>query len=366
MKRAAIFLGLVIAGLVLPPGATGQSTKISGLVRDYETKTPLPGANIFLNQTTIGRAADSLGSFTLDDLPAGTYRLVVSMVGYEKYTEQFTFPLEKPLDLNIFLKPKVQELGKVVVVDKRPKQWLRDLRKFKDYFLGKTKNATQTTLLNPEVMEFSKESDTFVASSLKPLEIRNEAMGYHITFHLDRFLLKDQIVRISGHSAFELLEPESENQQKRWMEERQRAYQGSFRHFIHSLVDGDIANEGFRLFYATNRVIQPEKAMELQAVEYPDRIYRHTMEIGIIELFNDRSFPYLRVEYLREPVETRIARRKRISERNNQISWIEFTGDKAKIDIRSAHELAPLQTIHHGYWGWTSRIPDLLPAGYQP
>ena len=66
-------------------GAYGQSGQIIGKVIDSKTLEPLPFANIFINQTTLGTAADETGSFVLTDVPDGLNEVVVSFVGYQSY-----------------------------------------------------------------------------------------------------------------------------------------------------------------------------------------------------------------------------------------------------------------------------------------
>ena len=63
--------------------ALGQTTgKIRGTVRDAETKEALPGANILIEGTNRGTAADAAGDFLLLSVPPGSYSLQVRMIGY--------------------------------------------------------------------------------------------------------------------------------------------------------------------------------------------------------------------------------------------------------------------------------------------
>jgi len=62
-----------------PSGARGI---ISGTVRDKGTNDPLPGANVIVDGTTIGAASDLQGNFVIRAVPAGTYRVRASIIGY--------------------------------------------------------------------------------------------------------------------------------------------------------------------------------------------------------------------------------------------------------------------------------------------
>ena len=57
--------------------------KISGIVIDGAESEPLPGANIYLEQTSFGTASDGSGRFTLINIPPGKYVLKVDMIGYK-------------------------------------------------------------------------------------------------------------------------------------------------------------------------------------------------------------------------------------------------------------------------------------------
>ena len=79
-----VVLILLTAGFLLGQG----SANISGRVVDSLSRSPLPYANIVLyeqitNQQVEGTAADSLGTFTLNNIPAGEYILKSSFMGFQ-------------------------------------------------------------------------------------------------------------------------------------------------------------------------------------------------------------------------------------------------------------------------------------------
>ena len=45
--------------------------KISGLIKDQSDSAPLPGANVYLENTSFGAASDENGRFTLINIPPG-------------------------------------------------------------------------------------------------------------------------------------------------------------------------------------------------------------------------------------------------------------------------------------------------------
>ena len=67
------------------PSAEAQDDStgvIQGAVVSYETEEPLPGANIVIAGIDLGVAADQEGRFVFRNLPAGTYQIEVSLIGY--------------------------------------------------------------------------------------------------------------------------------------------------------------------------------------------------------------------------------------------------------------------------------------------
>jgi outer membrane receptor for ferrienterochelin and colicins len=67
-----------------PTLAAGQTIygAVNGIVSDAETGRPVVGANITLRSTFLGAASDVKGTYELARVPAGTYTLLVSVLGY--------------------------------------------------------------------------------------------------------------------------------------------------------------------------------------------------------------------------------------------------------------------------------------------
>ncbi len=63
-----------------------ETGTIIGTIVDKQNGEPLIGANILLEGTTIGAASDINGNYRIANIPAGTYNLIGSMIGYTKMT----------------------------------------------------------------------------------------------------------------------------------------------------------------------------------------------------------------------------------------------------------------------------------------
>lgn len=63
-----------------------QTATLRGTITDAETGEALPGANVVVTSTNVqtGAAAISTGKYEVKNLPAGTYTVTVSYIGYEK------------------------------------------------------------------------------------------------------------------------------------------------------------------------------------------------------------------------------------------------------------------------------------------
>jgi TonB-dependent receptor len=60
------------------------SGKISGVVSDQATGDALPGANVFIEGTSLGSSTGVDGAFQIPKVPAGNYVLVVTYIGYKE------------------------------------------------------------------------------------------------------------------------------------------------------------------------------------------------------------------------------------------------------------------------------------------
>ena len=67
---------------------SGQVVMIEGKIT--ENDMPIPFANLFLEETTLGTAADEDGYFILEKIPEGTYTLKVSALGYRPYRRKIS------------------------------------------------------------------------------------------------------------------------------------------------------------------------------------------------------------------------------------------------------------------------------------
>jgi len=106
-KRIYIVQVLVVclAMLSLPVMLSASTTgKIAGYVEDEESGEPIPGATIRVVGTDIATQTDADGEYYIINLPAGTYALTVSVIGFatiEKENVRVLLDLTTPVDFAI-------------------------------------------------------------------------------------------------------------------------------------------------------------------------------------------------------------------------------------------------------------------------
>jgi len=107
----------IIIVFAIPALLRAQTTgKISGKVTDAETGEPLLGANVVLEGTSFGAAADFNGDYYILNIPPGTYRLKASSVGYETVIYQdLTVSVNRTTSADFKLKVAVIQSQEVVV-----------------------------------------------------------------------------------------------------------------------------------------------------------------------------------------------------------------------------------------------------------
>ena len=99
-----------------------QFKSIEGQVKDGSNGDFLPGAAIFLDGTNYATISDLEGNYAIYGVPAGSYTLKVSYIGYEEYSESINVSSGQLLSYNIDLQPTFIELHGVDVIGQRQGQ----------------------------------------------------------------------------------------------------------------------------------------------------------------------------------------------------------------------------------------------------
>jgi CarboxypepD_reg-like domain len=355
---------LLLVGLfsIVSFGLFAQTGSISGRVIDAETLEPLPFANVFINNSTLGMPTTPEGTFTINKIPIGTPEVVFSFVGYQTYQVRVVIKDGEDYKMNIKLSPLKEQLAEIQVKAGRDKVWERQLKKFEKIFLGSDDLGRQCKILNPAFIEFTDKEGVFKAVASAPIEVENSALGYKLTYYLKDFTSDEESYSIVGNARFEEIGATTAEEALRWQNNRKEAYLGSARHLYRSIVEERVAEEGFRLYVykgagaltARNRVFNQEfeKSIfpfKLGGVVTPgNNVYERRLNLGT----------RLEVHYLNEP-----SARPAYSDVSYAVSWL----DLKSTDVRVSTEgtlLTPFSVVLSGDMG-AARVSNMLPLDYQ-
>jgi len=120
MKKIALFV-LLIASTVL-----AQKGTITGKVSDAADGSPLIGANVVLEGTSQGAATDAEGRYTILQVDAGEYSIMVSYIGYKILKKDAMVTTGEILLMDLELEPEVIQMETYVVTASRRRERVED------------------------------------------------------------------------------------------------------------------------------------------------------------------------------------------------------------------------------------------------
>ncbi len=338
-----------------------KNFSILGIVKDSATGTPMPGASVFAQNTTLGTITNADGNFFLR-LPAGGYDLVISYTGYSKSVLRIsnTIPLSDTVEIWLTKQDSAMDAVDFVVSSETPNGLERFGAFFMEHFIGTTPNAKQCIIENPEALHFyySKKRNRLKITAHEDLIIKNYALGYTIRYQLDsfRYDYKTLISQYNGHALFELMDS-TEAAIIQWEKNRAATYLGSRLHFMRALYNRELAEEGF---IVEKMIRKPGRTAtgELLADVYDDSRFR-TDSSGVIITWDGRHrIGYKRVwpskEYLKEfnfPEDTKM-----------QVSIIDVHAPFTIEENGYFYDQADM--VNAGYWAW-KKLAELLPYDFE-
>jgi hypothetical protein len=252
MKRIVLFLLLINFFQV------GYTQIVKGTIFDKSDNSKIGFASIYINGTNIGTLSGQDGQFELDITKHASLPLTISVLGY--YTVTITdFNGEKSID--VYLTPKMFELNEVIVSAKSTANERRaNLKLFKKQFLGESYNGRNCIIQNENDITFKASGDTLKAYSSKPILIVNNALGYKITYYLDKFEYswKSKSFLYKGSSFFNEDMSEKMTKKNFFENRRRKTYLGSRSHFFSSLWTNTLQDNGFNIKNSIDKIINYE------------------------------------------------------------------------------------------------------------
>ena len=358
----------VLFAISFLPGLVFSQTSfyLSGKVIDAVTKTPLQAASVFAQNTTIGTASGADGAFRID-LPNGGYDLVVTFTGYQTETRRISTSDATDKNLVIELRQKEKEMQDVIVKNTYEVKdgWEKYGDFFLDNFIGRSVNAGQCSIRNPTVLRFFfyKKRNKLKVISTEPVEIVNNALGYMIRYALDSFThdYNAQASLYSGYPLFEEMHPANEAEKGRWDSSRMHAYSGSILHFMRSLYQKRLREEGFEIQFLTH-VNDRETAIPVKDF-YGGMNYEKDDSTGIVEVLpNQKDVAVIYKKTGPSPVY--LAANPEASDKFQLSVLSFFPKEKISIEQNGYYFDQNLITVNQ-YMGW-EKAGDMVPYDFIP
>jgi CarboxypepD_reg-like domain len=373
--------------LFLIPVALSAQSIIKGKVLSLPDKVAVPNASVFLSNSGVGDITQGEGFFALTDVKNGHYDLVVSCIGYETYHQSLNVYNGDITLQEITLTPKINELNEVKIVSaKNDPNRKKYVRMFIDAFFGKTENASECKLLNPDLLyfDFDENTDRLSASTNDFLILENKALGYRIKYLLESFLIDpgQHIMYYTGPFVFEEMQG-TKAQKKKWTDKRVKAYLGSEMHFLRTCIEDRVTEEAFTVrklvrtrvadllpdsvIYANIKRYSKTPGSEQQLLYWTNQSHRKKFEeklygqhLDCHEFIKVTNVPGVYAIGYPDCLMINFGNEHSISIKDNTI--LTFKAPFSYFDSNGVI-INPQSNIVEGYWG-EHRIAELLPIDY--
>jgi hypothetical protein len=389
------FWFFLLLSILCPFLLFAQGGTITGKVSRADTKSALGRATVFLSNSSFGTISNDDGSFSLTNIKPGQYQLVVTMVGFEDFS-QTVLVGKDPIKINAQLLPKVIQLHDVIITT--PANWKINYALFLKRFFGESADAKKCKILNPHDISliYHKNTKVLEAYSYDFIQIENKALGYKIKFMLKSFKSDDINNEIEWEANVLYTEMAGNDAQKKeWQTRRDDIFYGSSRHFFRSLQNATLSQDGFQMMILERKrnpkrppsdVIQHKIDMftgvNLDSLNhwidlynlpiYDQKLNRQLLkETDVARAFNEPglfgiTFPdCLYVVYTRKREMTDFKDIIRpLDMPNYEVSVITLYKSYSLFDLNGSIVL-PGSTLFEGSWS-KNKVAELLPIDYVP
>jgi hypothetical protein len=349
-------------GIINLVNSQEKTFAVLGKVIDSASHLPLSGASVFAQNTTQGTISNNEGKFFIR-LPNGGYDLVISYTGYDKKILRISHTQVTTDTIVVELIQQDQAMTEVAVVasNEVADGWERFGKFFSDHFIGTTPNAVQTIIQNPEALRFfytkNNKRHRLTVKSKEDLIILNHSLGYKIRYQLDSFNYdyNTNISQYTGYPLFEEIDT-TEEVKTTWVKNRARTYLGSRMHFMHSLYDSVLTEEGFIVEKLDDRNLRNIEGTEIEniydsAYYYKDSSladinWKGRYRVSYKSVLPDKKF----LEEFKLPAKTRA-----------QVTLLDIA-DGFVIE-ENGYFYEQYDVVNSGYWAW-KKLAELLPYDY--
>jgi CarboxypepD_reg-like domain len=364
MKKIIVFCSVIFLSAIT--FAQSASFNITGKIIDAATKLPLQGASVFAQNTTMGTASNAEGIFSLW-LNNGGYDLAVSFTGYETYSKRISTADAADKNMVIELKQKEKALEEVAIKSSNEVKdgWVKYGDFFTENFIGKTPNSQRCVIKNKEALKFyfSKKRNRLKVMADAPVEIENPALGYTIKYTLDSFVYDygSSATFFTGYPLFEAMQTSDAAQMASWHAARMQAYKGSILHFMRSVYNKNLQEEGFEIQFVVKNNSQ-DTAIQLSnfygALNFSKDDSTATVEIS-------PNQPEVAVLYKNEEPAAAYLQQYEDAPKKFELSVISITPSQNIAIEQNGFYYDQNDMIATGYWAW-EKAGDMLPYDFKP
>jgi len=236
----------IISFFLFLAGITVNAQTFTGKISDATTNEPIESVSVYFDNTTVGTTTNEKGEFSIEYSDVVQSTLVISYLGYEKV---FITDYRDKTTITILLKEAINELDAVVINTDDGMSRSEKLRWFRKEFLGSSRNAKSSKILNEKDLRFryDKRTKTLMAWSNGPVIVKNKNLQYEISFDIIDFEIvmgnwNSASVVYTGTSFYKDLDEKGKN---RTQKNREKAYKGSVQHFMRALYTKNLEKEGY-------------------------------------------------------------------------------------------------------------------------
>ena len=344
-----------------------------------ENSKPIANTSIYVDGSTIQTKTNENGEFELN-LPNGQYNIIARAEMYENYI--LSINTNQKQHYKIVLEPEIIALQEATVQAMSKDDWEYYYQTFVGLFLGSNEAAKKTKIENPKDLRFNynKQTRELKATSRNPLIITNNYLGYKIEYDLVDFNLNYQTnyVLTLGTALFTKLNANS-SKTKKWEENRKTSYLGSVTHFMKSIYDEKLEENGYdvkRLIRKENPAYQKFKDEMLIGGKIsgnvPPKIITYLINQKVpydsLKIIDGKNqFLHFKglfsVEYKKEKEDILYSKQNGSNYTSNQLSIFALKSDLLKIEENGSY-YHPGDLVVEGYWSW-ERIANMVPIDYK-
>ena len=218
--------------------------------------------------------------------------------------------------------------------------------------------------MNREALRFyfSKRKNRLKVLASAPIEIENLALGYRIKYTLDSFTHEygTQVSTYSGYPLFEEIQPADSVQRVSWNTNRLQAYKGSILHFMRSVYQQSMQDEGFEIQFVT-KSHGADTALHVSNF-YGALNYSKDDSTQIVQIMPNQ--PDVAVLFKKEEPEHAYLAQNEDGPKSFELSIITIAPAQSIGIEQNGYYFDQNDISINGYWTW-EKVADMLPYDFK-